>query len=448
MDEHIPDEELSLFAFDPDSFPQPRRTELERHTASCAECGASLEFYLVTEDDLRDPLVWQPVETPALPMLREYASRCAAENEEADRLLEPYMENAAKAAWDDISNRREFQTGGVVRRLNARAHAIFESEPLAALTFADLAQAIAELLPTHTYPNHAVYELRGTAWKERANALVRLAKFDEALESLRRAERAYGRLESSAYGLASVELVRAAVHYHRGELEKAATHAERAELGYANLALQDQRMKAVLLRGQIKYEALDYESAASIFEHLMDYGEEVGDITWVARGAYCRGACELELGKVADAAMLFNQALIIFRETGPASEKISTEWGLARVVLHGGNATDAVRRLRHVIEQFEILGMVSDAALAGVDMAEALLALDRPAEIVKAAAHAFKVLKNAGIVTGALTALAYLQEAAAKRQLSPDVLMTVRLFLRRIEREPELAFLPPPREVR
>ena len=142
--------------------------------------------------------------------------------------------------------------------------------------------------------------------------------------------------------------------------------------------------------------------------------------------------------------MLFNKALVIFREVGPASERTSTEWGLARVVLYGGNAGEAARRLRGVIVAFEGLGMVSDAALAGVDMCEALLVLERYADIAKVASHSFRVLKKAGILTGALTALAYIKEAAAKRRLRRSGLQSVRKYLLRVEREPELVFIPPP----
>jgi len=330
-----------------------------------------------------------------------------------------------------------------VRRLNAKAHAVVASEPLEALIFADLAQTVADLLPEDTYPNNAVYELRGTAWKERANALLRLARLDEALDSLDRAEQAYERLRSSGHGLAAVELVRATVYYRRGNLQEAAKHVELAERGYAHLGLEWERMKAVLLHGEIAYESLQYATAATIFQHVMNFGTEVNDVGWLARGLYCRAACELELGNLGEAVMLFRAALVIFREAGPASERISTEWGLARAVLYGGKPSESVQRLRAVIAQFEAIGMASDAALAGVDMSEALLVLERCAEIEKVAAHAFRVLKKAGILTGALTALAYLKEAASKRQLTPETLKVVREYLRRVEREPDFLFVPP-----
>jgi tetratricopeptide (TPR) repeat protein len=443
MGEHIPAGELALFAYDPESSTAERRAEIERHTAACAECGASLDFYMVTEDDLRDPSVWQPIGVPDATLMRAYANRCAAEDAEADRLLEPYFANPARAAWEDLRKRREFQTGGVVRRLNARAHAIVASEPMAALTFADLAQAIADMLPDETYPNNAVYELRGTAWKERANALLRLGTLDEALESLRRAERAYGQLKSSGHGLAAVELVRAAVYYQLDQLETAAVHAERAEHAYAHLGQERRRMKAVHLRGSIKLEMLELEAAGTLYQQVMDYGEELNDAQWVAKGAFSRGVVELKRGQLSDAAMLFNTALVIFRETGPASDRISSEWGLARVVLDSGNPGEAIRRLRDVMFAFEELGMVMDAAIVGLDMADALLVLERPEQIAKIAEHSFRVLKKAGVLTGALTALAYLKEVAANRRLESKVIHGVRTFLRRAERDPELVFVPP-----
>lgn len=53
-------------------------------------------------------------------------------------------------------------------------------------------------------------------------------------------------------------------------------------------------------------------------------------------------------------------------------------------------------------------------------------------------------MKKAGHLTGALTALAYLKEAAAERRLTPEALKAVREYLRRVERQPDLLFVPPP----
>lgn len=444
MGEHIAHAELSLFAHDKLAVERERREEIQSHVANCAECGATFDFYAVAEEDLGDLAVWQPIAGSTAAAMSAYANQCEAEDREADELLKDIFAKPRKAAMTNVRNQRKFHTGGVVRRLNAKAHAVVASEPLEALIFADMAQVVADLLPDDIYPNNAVYELRGTAAKERANALLRLAEFDGALEALERAERAYEHLRSPGYGLGAVELVRGAVYYERGELAEAAKHVQLAEHGFSHLGLEPERMKAVLLRGEIAYEALDYPVAANTFQQVIEFGERVGDARWIAQGSYCRAAAELERGNLSAAAVLYRKAEVIFRETGPAEDVIGTEWGVARVVLHGGKPSDAARRLRDVIVAFESIGRVTNAALAGVDLSEALLILERWEEIVKVAAHAFRILKKAGNVTGALTALAYLKEAATKRQLTAETLKVVREYLRRVEREPDLLFVPPP----
>lgn len=444
MHGHITDDELARYSYDPESFPAERQAQIQRHLAACTECDAHFDFYTVFDEDLKDPAVWRPSDASGLMLMRAYRLQCEAEDAEAKERLEPYFANATLAAFANIRKLREFHTGGVVRRLNAEANAIAASNPVKALTFADLAQAIADLLPDNTYPHSIVYELRGTAWKERANALLRLVRFDDALDSLQHADRAFRQLNSSTHGLAAVDLVRAAVYYQREELDKAAFHAEQAEHAYVGLGEPRQRVKALHLRGSIKYQALELDTASAIFEQVMEYGQEECDAEWVAKGAFSRGACELKRGNLSDAARLFNTALVIFRETGPESDRISTEWGLARLVLDGGKPSEAVRRLDDVIDAFEQLGMAMDAAVAGLDMADALLVLNRPEQIVKVASHSFDVLEKAGVLTSALSALAYLKEAAADRRLDPALIEEIRTFLRRTERNPELIFMPPP----
>jgi hypothetical protein len=65
-------------------------------------------------------------------------------------------------------------------------------------------------------------------------------------------------------------------------------------------------------------------------------------------------------------------------------------------------------------------------------------------EIVVLASRVFHVFMDAGMFTGALTAIAYIKEAAATETLTATALDSVRTFLRRAERQPDLVFVPPP----
>jgi hypothetical protein len=84
MGEHIPNDELSQFAHDKPAFASGRREEIEGHLASCAECGASYDFYSAAEQDLGDLAVWQPIVGSMAAAMSAYANQCAAEDAEAD----------------------------------------------------------------------------------------------------------------------------------------------------------------------------------------------------------------------------------------------------------------------------------------------------------------------------------------------------------------------------
>lgn len=440
--EHIPESELIVYAFDPAAVPAERRRAIVAHTAECAACRTTYDFFAVAEDDLSDADVWErSMGSATHESLMAYAARIAEEDEEAEELLGPLLDAPARITW---RIEKRFLTGGVVRRLNAQALRLRESEPLDALAFADAAIAIAEALPDDTYPAKAIYELRGKAWEHRASAQMFLGDFAAALDSLTRAERAHKRLASPAFGLAAVALIRASVYYCQERFDAAAAMAEHAERAYAHLGDDERRMSALFLRGGIRYRALDLPGAIEVFHQVADHGGSTNSAHWTARAASALGWCESDRGNLGEASMHFQKALPLVREIGPANERISTEWGVATVLLRAGKRSEAIRRLRDAAAEFEARGMVTDAALVALDIADGLLALGQTQQIVSLAARMFRVFTDAGMLTGALTALAYVKEAAASRTLTPDDLQAVRLFLRRAERQRELLFVPPP----
>lgn len=443
--DHIRDSDLAAFAFQAETLSAARRAEIQRHVARCESCRTIADFYSLADDELADIDVWEPSMSSATrDALFAQAAQIAAEDSEAEELLRPLFENPAKAAWTNLAGQKRFLTGGVVRRLSAHAHEICENQPLEGLTFADAAVSVAEALPDDAYPAKGIFELRGTAWKERANALMLLGECEQALESLTNAERAYQQLTSPDLGLSCVALVRAAVFYQQQRLDEAASMAERAERGFQHLGDDERRMTALYLRAEIHYEAGQIERAMLLFHHVLAHGEATHNARWFARGSYMLGNCEIERGNVAEASLRFHAALPVFREFGPANERISTEWGIARLLLQAGKYQEAILRLVNVTREFEARGMITDAALADLDRIEALLALGKTDRIVELATRLFHAFANAQMLTSALTAIAYLKEAAGVGKLTLASVETVRQFLRRARRQQDLLFEPPP----
>jgi tetratricopeptide (TPR) repeat protein len=449
--QHLPDDELARYASDPQSVPLGRRQVIEQETAVCAICRTALDFHLVmTAEELADPEVWEPEAGPRPggedDQMRAYIERIEAEDRDADAVLgeRKLLESPIKAAFANPERDKELLTGGVARRLTAHANKIYEDEPRDAVPFADLAILIAEALPDNAYPRNAVFELRGAAWKERANALRVAGEYPAALDALENAKRAYENLRSPDFGLASVALTRAGIFLEQDRLDEAAAWAEQAEVDFASLSQEERRMRAVFLRGSIKYEAGDIAAAVELFEQVQQYGKSVNALRWIGRASYAIGNCEVDRRNLNEASLQFHKALVIFREIGPDQVRLATEWGLCRVVLHGGDRSEGIRRLRIVAAEFEKRSMITDAALVRLDIVDALLAAGATKQIVEIAARLFRVFRDAGMMTGALTAMAYMKEAATAGKLTATGVNAVRTYLRRSSRQPELLFQPPP----
>jgi tetratricopeptide (TPR) repeat protein len=438
---HIPASELALNSTNPDAIPPDRAREIHAHLAVCSECSDTYDSFVSTLADDDDGTFLASDATAAS---IAYGRRVEEENREADDLLKDYFAQPEKAAWRNLAAQRKYVNGGVVRRLARRAFDVCASEPLHALTYADAAIAVAEAIPEESYPQHVVYDLRGRAWKERANALNRLGEPAAALDALDRSERAYKRLTSNTLGLGNVALVRATAYFCLERLPDADREVRIAEELYTRLGDAERRTKALFLHGNIMYESRELGTAAELFRTVLTYGESVDSMEWVAKGSYALGNCVLETGDIESAAMLFSTALALFRTTGPETDRIGAEWGMARVLLARGLFKDSLRRLNDVHAQFTKRGMVLDAAVAALDAMEAMVALGMFKQVADLARAVFVTFTDAGMLTSALTALSYIQTAAAKQRLTREAVREVRSFVKRVDREPDLLFVPPP----
>lgn len=445
---HILHGDLVLYALHPYAVAERRRAEIAAHLARCAACQDIADFFSISEeglaDELAEPDTWEPqIGTATRTALMEYGARVTQEDADAELVLKPFIENPITAAWTTIGTKRQHRTGGVVRTLCAAAHRVCQSKPRVALTFAETAITVAEALPDDLYPARAVELLRGTAWKERANAQMLLGEFPEALRSLDRAERAYMKTPHNGLGLSIVALVRAGVLYAQLRTNEALEVAERAERGFSHAGDEKRRMDAAFLRASILFEGGDPTAALPVFHRIIEHGENTQSAQWIALGSYAAGNCEVDRGNLGEASVLFHRAIVIFRAVGPDRERLLTEWGMARVLLHSGKLHQAIRRLKDIAAEFEERGMATYAAYVGLDIADALLALQQWREIVTRAQHMFSVFKAAGMLTGALAAVAYLKEAAATKRLTQQDVAEIRAFLRRSELQPSLAFVRP-----
>jgi tetratricopeptide (TPR) repeat protein len=446
---HLPDHLLGLYALDPAAV--PNRQALEQHLDACDECRANFEAIRAFDDQLRDPAVWEggssKNEAAGAKEIRRFAETLAREDEEAARLLAPYEETpAARFVWDDLPSDPAYQTAGVVRLLCKRANAMCEREPLYALALAEAASAIADKLRKSDYPRDVVHQWRGDALKEQANALRFLGRLPAALDALDRAEAEYGNLRHPGIGMVAVFFVRATVLFEQDDYEAADALAERAALAARHLGDEERALNARHLQAQILFEKGAFKAAAEVFAAILKDGEERGMPLRVARESVTLANCYIEMGKSALARDHIARAQAIFTSLRLKAELTRAEWARARCDLMDGKIAAALTGLRSCIRSFTDLDMLTDAGLVAIDAAEVLFATGRTSEIPPLLAGIVKTFTEAGKLTGALSAFAYLRTAAATATLTSAAVAHARHFVARADRHPEMLFVPPPGE--
>ncbi|HEV7768054.1 MAG TPA: hypothetical protein VGQ76_23830 [Thermoanaerobaculia bacterium] len=443
--EHISERTLGLYAVDPTSL--RNHLEIEVHIAECSQCHQALEAVKSFDTLLRDPESWTHRDTAvAPPDLRSFAARAAAEDALAAELLDEFQhpDAAARFVWTDIARKSEYQTGGVARVLCRWANRMSERDPLYALKLAEAAICISAELPDSSYPRKTIHNLRGDACKEQANAYRALGRLADALRAIATAEEQYCKLPHAGIGLLAVTYIRGIIQYEQGDLDAAEHSLSRAATDALHFRASDRYMSARYMLGQITYDRGDYAAAAIVFETILRYGEEQRDLLWVARASQAIGGCCLELGKYADANRSLHKALQLFADLDFGPEVTRTHWTIARLIFAEGNGSQAIFRLRRTITEFTDYEMLTDAALVAVDLAEILHATGRPREIPKVLSNVVQRFMEAGKLTSALAALAYLKEAATAGAMTTELVAYVRRFVVRVDREPELLFAPPP----
>lgn len=445
---HLTDEEVAALV--EGGLSRGDRKRIDEHLAACFDCAERLATHDRLALFLRDEETWEiasEIESQhAASRLSAFAEALRAEDAEAERLLaeSEALVSPYKLVWANLHRRRRFRTGGVVRTLTRHANAECEKRPLHARNLADAAIAIAEALPSNLYPADAVELLRGNAWKERANACRYLGELKRALDDLDQAERAYRRVLCPDLHLAIVNYIRATILLDLERYDEAIALARGSAHEFARLGDTIRWTHAQLIVGVIFFESSQFADARDEFARLLRVVDMLDDLTLKARVEVNLANCEIELGEFGNASIRLCVALPLFEELALATEVARTRWTIGYLALRAGNTIDAERRLRAARDEMIRLNMGGDVSKITLDLVEALLAVGNTTEVPALLNDALRFFQEAGQLSSALTAIAYLREAVAAGRLTREMVEMVRRFIERAERKPELVFAPPP----
>jgi tetratricopeptide (TPR) repeat protein len=188
----------------------------------------------------------------------------------------------------------------------------------------------------------------------------------------------------------------------------------------------------------------EHLKARDIYERAFDAADDLENLEMKARAARNLGVNYRDAGDLGNAGKYLLIAMQLYEELRQDVSVARTRWSIARLPLVAGNFPEAERRLRIALRDLDAKGLQNDLADAKLDLAETLLMTGGLNEVEMLCAQVAFFYREAGLVTGALTAATFLKEAASKRLLRQEHVKVVRNYLLAVREDPELPFAPPP----
>jgi tetratricopeptide (TPR) repeat protein len=431
------------------------RARSDAHLPSCMVCNEKLESFRMTSGALRDEDVWDtrafhraPVPS-TIATLRAFADRMSAEDAEAARILPELLAGSREEWMPRLRAHPEWRTAGVVRGLVAAMPKVLTTMPPDALEMTALSTEIADHLDPTTCGAATVARVRGAAWRDRGYALYYVGRFADSLVACDTAERHMDMYVVDAYDRARVGIIRSLTLRAMEKIPTAMKAVRASARTFGDFGDISKVAAASIAEAHLLFSVGDYDSAAAILKHQERQVRNTSDANMHARILGNLGYCYWKMGRIDTAMGQYEAAATILQQLGVHTESLRVRWNIASVLASAGRTDEAMLRFRELLGAFDELGMSSEAALNSLDIAELLLARNEYAAVEAICRTAMASFQRAGIpyTARALTALAYIQEAAQHRTATPTLAKHVREYIRRLPQDGELLFAPPPPEL-
>ena len=429
------------------------REEADGHLPACEPCSGKLQSFRTIAGALHRRDVWdaRPLQSDAsvstIRNLRAFADRLSYEDQQAETYVTELLAGSREEWMPRLEQHPEWRTAGVVRKLVAMTTPAIMTMPLDGLAMSELSTEIADHLEPASYPSDTVLRQRGSAWRDHAYALYYVGRFAEALNSADIADSHLRECTVDEYDRARVSVVRALTLKATEDVSSAVTEARVSGETFVRFGDLARLASARLAEAHLLYSRAQFEDARVILEDLEERLRHTTNATMHGRVLGNLGYCYWKLGRP-DEALRYNEAAVTISDSlGERTESARIQWSTASILASAGRVDEAWTRLQSLQSTFDSLNMTSEAALVRLDLSELLLARGEYGAVEELCRTAMRSFEQAGIpyTARALTALAYIQEAAQQRTATPKLVKHVREYIRRLPQEQELLFCPPPR---
>jgi tetratricopeptide (TPR) repeat protein len=432
------------------------RLRSDAHLPSCTSCSEKIETFRILADAMQDQDVWDTRQLRLDPVpetiatLRAFADRMAAEDTTADWILAELLAGSREEWMPRLRAHPEWRTAGVVRGLIGATIPVQMTMPPDALEISSLSTEIADHLDPATFPSDTVAKLRGLAWRDRMYALYYVGRYTDALAAADRADEMFRPCVVDEYECARIAMVRSLVLRVTENVPAAMEAVQFSRETFIRFGDATRVTSTGLAEAHLLFSRGEFSEALTLLQSLNRSIHDVPDVSTHARVLSNLGYCFWKLGKLDEALRHHEAAACLLEDLGIRTEAVRSRWNVASILAAAGQLDEAESRFEVLMTVFEELGMTSEATLVGLDIAELMLARDEFSRVEVICRKAMNSFATAGLSYSAraLTALAYLREAAAHKTIKPLHVRHVRDYINRLPHEGQLLFAPPPPEPR
>jgi tetratricopeptide (TPR) repeat protein len=430
------------------------RARSDAHLPQCTVCNEKLESFRMISGSLADKDVWNTRDLHRDPVpstiatLRAFANRMSAEDAEAAWVLPALLAGSREEWMPRLRVHPEWRTAGMVRALVAATAKVLMTRPPDALEMTALSIEIADHLDPASCGAQTVAHVRGAAWRDRGYALYYRGRFADALAACDHASRQLDLCMVDEYDRARLGVVRALSLRAMEEFTAAMEETRNSCDVFERFEDRTRLAAARMTETHLLFSRGEFETARRILEDLEQSVRHDADAATHARVLANLAYSLWKTGRIDAALGHYEAAAAMLDDLEIRTEAVRVRWNVAAVFASVGRTEEAMARFQGVQIAFEQLGMASEAAVNSLEMAELLLARQEYAAVERLCRSAIETFQRAGIpyTTRALTAIAYIQEAAQQRKATPALAKHVREYIRRLPQDGKLLFAPPPPE--
>lgn len=377
----------------------------------------------------------------------DFHRRVIAEEEAAAEICSRLLTGPSRWWSNALLPEPAHHTAGMVETLIQRSEEVYCTSPLDALVLAEMAVEIAENISIVAYPYDHVVKIRGRALREKAYLLSYLGKLPEADKAAQLSDRYLQQIPVPPPEVARLDLVRSNIAREQQNYDEAVAFARRAAESFLWFGNRAGWIKAQDYEGCARLSAGDYRQALDIWRAVGPYVREMTPEHRAAR-LHNMGRCASEAGEFDEAAEAYAGAAEVFAYVGNVVNGVKCRCSAGYSFLCAGKPAKAIPLLDSARRQFEELGMEIEAALAALQLVEALMLAGTTEDVPEICRRLIDRFMRAEVKGAAMTALAFLRETLATGHATPALVKDVRELIEVTRMEWVRPFVPTPDQPR